>query len=144
LSGESGRIDTPRLILCHKHKTSARLRFLRFPHGLLAFEPLPVACTIKPGSVPNAIRIHPAAWVRQAAERLEIDLHLLRAENDFHAEAYCGASRIPVLLACFTAIDPPFEMALRYGAHFIAITESQRATPQELALLRLAYEHLIG
>ncbi|MBS1208397.1 MAG: hypothetical protein H6R19_795 [Proteobacteria bacterium] len=136
--------DAPRLILCHKHKTSARLRFLCFPHGMLAFEPLPADCTINPDSSATQVRVHPAAWVRQAAERLEMDLHLLCAEGDFHAEARLGPTCIPILLACFTSIDPPFEIALRYGARFIPITETQHASPQELTLLRLAYEHLIG
>jgi len=141
---ELATVAAPRLILCHKHKTSARLRFLSFPHGLLAFEPLPTACKINTDLTPNPVRIHPAAWVRQATERLKIDLHLLCAESDFHAEASKGPTRIPILLACFTSIDPPFEMARRCGARFLSLTETSQATPQELVLLRLAYEHLIG
>ncbi|GAB2880344.1 hypothetical protein GCM10027046_05510 [Uliginosibacterium flavum] len=138
--------NAPRLILCHKQMSSARLRFLSFTHGLLAFDPLPSASRISIGLPHTRIQAHPAAWARYTTDRLGMDASDLRVETDFHAEASLrfGGVHIPILLACFTSIDPPFEMAKQHGARFIAITEAQGATTQELALLRLAYEHLIG
>ncbi|NWG30376.1 MAG: hypothetical protein HXY29_02620 [Rhodocyclaceae bacterium] len=43
-------IDTalaPRLLCCHKQSTSARTRFVRWPHGMLAFEPPPAGATLQ-------------------------------------------------------------------------------------------------
>jgi hypothetical protein len=51
---------------------------------------------------------------------------------------------LPVLLAAFTSIDPPFAAAEACGGRFAAITEARGLPPVELALLRRAYEVLIG
>ena len=51
---------------------------------------------------------------------------------------------VPVLLASFAGIDPPFAAAERTKSRFIAITESRQLSEVERNLLRRAYEHVLG
>lgn len=51
---------------------------------------------------------------------------------------------MPVLLAAFTGIDPPFAMAERLRGRFIALTEARQLSEVERNLLRRAYEHVLG
>lgn len=137
-------VPTARLILCHKQKTSARLRFLRFPHGVLAFEPLPPEAVISTEPSHTRVQLHPAAWAHQACERLALPHDAISAEPDFHAEARCGEEVYSILLATFTSIDPPFALAQANSWHFVPITELRQLPPPELTLMGLVYEHLIG
>lgn len=134
----------PRLLLCHKHRTSARLHFLRFAHGLLGFSPLPPGMQIVATRSPGAVVPHPAAWVHEAELTLGLAPHALAAEPDFHAEARSGADTIPILLACFTALDLPQGLAPRLGARWQLITDAKDLSPAERELLRLGYEFMIG
>jgi len=110
-----------RLILFHKPKTSARTRFLRFADTVLACGPLPAL-----------------------AERMALPAGSFEVVDEFseHLETPDGA--VPVLLAAFTSIDPPFAAAEAIGGRFVAITEARGLPPVELDLLRHAYEVLIG
>lgn len=137
-------VPSARLILCHKQKTSARLRFLLFTHGVLAFEPLPDNAVICQGSTHTRVQLHPAAWAHQACERLGLDHDAISPEPDFHVEAHCGEDIITILLAMFTQIDPPFEMASSHAARFVPITDMRQRPQAELDLLGLVYEYLIG
>lgn len=134
----------PRLLLCHKHRTSARLHFLRFAHGLLGFSPLPAGMHIVAARSPGTVVPHPAAWVHAAERSLGLTPHALAAEPDFHAEARLEADAIPILLASFTALDLPRELATRLGARWQLITEAKDLSPAERELLRLGYEFMIG
>ncbi|HZV55485.1 MAG TPA: hypothetical protein VFF82_11145 [Rhodocyclaceae bacterium] len=111
----------PRLILFHKQKTSARTRFLRFPDTVLARGPLTVA-----------------------EERMALPAGSLEVVADFRMDVDTVDGVVPVLLAGFTSIDPPFAAAEAIGGRFVAITEARGLPPVELALLRNAYEVLIG
>jgi hypothetical protein len=111
----------PRLILFHKQRSSARTRFLRFADTVLACGPLPAA-----------------------EERMALPSGSLEIVADFQRDVDAGAGTVPVLLAGFTSIDPPFAAAEAIGARFVAITEARGLPPVELELLRHAYEVLIG
>jgi hypothetical protein len=111
----------PRLILFHKQKTSARTRFLRFADTVLAFGPVP------------------AAEVRMALPAGSLEI-----VDDFRMDVDTADGTVPVLLAGFTSIDPPFAAAEAIGARFAPITEARGLPPVELELLRHAYEVLIG
>jgi hypothetical protein len=140
VSHDAGSV--PRLILFHKQKTSARTRFLRFADTVLAFGPLPAAAklNVEPGSV----RPHPAAHLHAAEERLSLPAGSLEAVADFQMDVDTPDGIVPVLLAGFTSIDPPFAAAEAIGARFAPITEARGLPPVELELLRHAYEVLIG
>ena len=132
----------PRLILFHKQKSSARTRFLRFADTVLAFAPLPASATLNAET--SSVRPHPAAHLRAAEERLALPAGSLESVSDFSADVATTDGTVPVLLAGFTSIDPPFAAAEAIGARFVAITEARGLPAVELELLRRAYEVLIG
>ncbi|MGF1547371.1 MAG: hypothetical protein ACFCUG_08595 [Thiotrichales bacterium] len=134
-----------RLLLAHKQNTSARLRFLRFAHGILAFAPLPALASVldEPPSAPTVVH-HPAQYLRAAECWFELPPASLKLEPEFRARVDTSAGTVEIRLAHFTATDPPFASAAARSARFIAITEARGCTPVELDLLRQAYETLIG
>jgi hypothetical protein len=136
-------LPATRLILYHKHNTSARLLFLLFPYGVLAFSPLPATSIIVATPAHGRIEIHPSAWVHQACEQLGLPAHDLKPDVGFHAHAVLNAEVTHILLANFTRIEPPFEMAQRHHARFEPLSALRARPKNELALLRLAYEHLM-
>ena len=133
----------PRLILLHKQSSSARTRFLRFPHGLVAFAALSEQSSLRPAD-DAAVRHHPAAVVRDAEERLALPPGSIEAVTDFHAEVDTPEGMVPVLLAGFTTVDPPFAAAENLGGKFIAITEARGVPAIDLELARRAYEVVLG
>lgn len=134
-----------RLILAHKHKTSARLRFLRFAHGVCAFGPLPALSVVEEeGEGEPPVAYHPSGWLRQAETRLGLEPETLKPEAEFHATVQTPDGPVTVHLASLDTIDPPFAQAEAMGGRFIAITEARDCTPVELELMRRAYVALIG
>ena len=134
----------PRLILLHKQKTSGRVRFLCLSSGILAFSPLPALSALRDEDYSPTIQFHPTAAVREAEIRLGLPEGAIEPEADFHAWVDTAEGDVPVLLAVFTAIDPPFSAAERTNSRFIAITESRQLSDIERQLLRRAYEHVLG
>jgi hypothetical protein len=143
----------PRLILYHKQSTSARTRFLRFADSMLAFSPLPPKSAVREeGSPQSNIVAHPAPFLRQAEQHLGLAQGALRAEADYYAEVDTGVGTgvdnpggtVAILLAEFTAIDPPFEAAEAVGGRFVAITEARDLPAVELELVRRAYTVILG
>lgn len=135
------RAMAPRLILFHKQKTSARTRFLCFHGSVLAFAPLPEPATVRPAGL---LRLHPAALLQEAQQRLGLAPGALEAMAEFAFVAATPDGDVPVLLAGFTAIDPPFTRAAEAGGRFVSIVEARGLPAVELELLRYAYEVLIG
>jgi hypothetical protein len=144
-----------RLLLAHKQKTSARVRFLRFPHGLCAFTALPAHSTVLPDAPESRVEMHPKVYLSNAESKLGLAPDSLVLEAEFNAfvatpmatvatPPTTADSPIQVRLATFTSIDPPFDAAERLGGRFVAITEARGCDPAELELLRLAYGVLMG
>jgi hypothetical protein len=137
-----------RLLLAHKQKTSARVRFLRFPHGLSAFSALPMLSSVFEEPPASRVEAHPSFYLRSAEALLGLDNGGLALEPEFSASVDTPDGPIRVRLATFTSIDPPFEIAERLGGKFIAITEARGAlnktSPAEMELLRQAYTVLMG
>jgi len=134
----------PRLLLLHKQATSGRVRFLCLSSGVVAFKPLPALAALRDEDYSPTIQFHPSAVVREA------EIHLGLAEGgvepvaDFQAWVDTPEGDVPVLLAAFAGIDPPFAAAQRIHGRFIAITESRQLSEVERNLLRRAYEHVLG
>jgi len=135
---------SPRLILLHKHGTSGRLRFLCLSSGVVAFQPLPALAALRDEDYSPTLQFHPTALVREAEIRLGLPEGRIEPVADFQAWVDTPAGDVPVLLAAFTGIDPPFTAAERSGGRFIAITESRQFSELERNLLRRAYEHVLG
>ena len=133
-----------RLILAHKQKTSARVRFLRFAHGLSAFAALPALSAVFEDPPENRVEMHPGLYLRSAEAELGLANGGLVLEPEFSASVDTPDGLIRVRLATFASIDPPFELAERLGGKFIAITEARGCSPAEMELLRQAYTVLMG
>jgi hypothetical protein len=133
-----------RLILVHKQKTSGRLRFLRLPHGIMAFAPLPPQSALIEHTAPPQVVPHPAVFLQAAEAQLGLPAGSLAHEPEFQATVDTPDGPVAVHLASFTTIDPPFDEAAALGGTFIAITEATGGMPVEMGLLRRAYEVLLG
>ena len=134
----------PRLILIHKQSTSGRVRFLCLSSGVVAFQPLPALSALHDEDYSPKIQFHPTAAVREAEIHLGLPEGAIEPVADFQAWVDTAAGDVPVLLAAFTGIDPPFAAAERTGSRFIAITEARQLSEVERNLLRRAYEHVLG
>lgn len=138
-----------RLLVYHKHATSARTRFISTAQqGIVLFAPLPPLSSLGdesagPRHEPRLVE-HPAqlvsravAWLGLASGAIELDGHHLGwVETPQQALA--------VHLAHFTAIDPPCAAAEARGARFITLTEARHLSAIELELLRRAYCYVLG
>jgi hypothetical protein len=133
-----------RLLLAHKQKTSARVRFLRFAHGLSAFTALPALSSVHEDLPESRVEMHPGLYLRSAEAELGLASGSLALEPEFSASVDTPDGPIKVRLATFTSIDPPFELADNLGGRFIAITEARGCPPAEMELLRQAYTALMG
>jgi hypothetical protein len=134
----------PRLILIHKQATSGRLRFLCLNSGILAFSPLPDVSALRDEDYSPKIQFHPTVLIREAEIHLGLPEGAIEPLADFQAWVDTPEGDVPVLLAAFAGIDPPFAAAERCKARFIAITESRQLSEVERNLLRRAYEHILG
>lgn len=135
--------DDLRLLLVHKQKTSARVRFLRFSHGVTAFDPLPALSDINDDEAPQVVH-HPNVYLRAAEQRLGLPAGSLAHEAEFEALVHTPAGPIAVYLTHINTIDPPFAEAEALGGRFIAITEAIGGMPVEMELLRRAYAVVLG
>lgn len=135
---------SPRLILLHKQATSGRVRFLCFAAGVVAFQPLPVLAALRDEDYSPTVQVHPTAVLREAEIHLGLPEGAIVAEAEFAAWVDTPAGDVPVLLAAFAGIDPPFAAAERSGGRFIALTEARALSEVERGLLRRAYEHVLG
>jgi hypothetical protein len=133
-----------RLILVHKQKTSGRLRFLRLPHGTVAFTPLPPLSALMEHAAPSQVVAHPAVFIQAAERKLGLPAGSLLHESEFQATVDTPDGPVAMHLASFTSIDPPFDEAAALGGTFIAITEAAGGMPVEMDLLRHVYEVLLG
>ena len=134
----------PRLLLLHKQSSSGRLRFFCLSSGILAFNPVAALAELRDENYSPTVQCHPTAVIREAEVQLGLPEGGIEAVPDFQAWIDTPGGDVPVLLAAFTGIDPPFAMAERTGGRFIAITESRHLSELERNLLRRAYEHVLG
>lgn len=139
-----------RVILYHKHHTSARTRFLRLAYGgVCAFGPLPELSQVWPDNRNSTdedekVVMHPGALAGQAERELGLSAGALEAQGGFRVGVDVPDGEIQVYLARFTAVDPPFELAEEKGARFVDLTQARGLPPVELEVLRKAYEYILG
>ena len=87
----------------------------------------------------------PCSLGTEAEKRLGLPTGGLSVKTEALGRVSVPNGEIPVYLAEFTAIDPPFEAIEAAGGKFIAITEARAALPDvEMLLLRRAYEAVMG
>lgn len=130
-----------RLIMFHKHPTSALVRFARMAHGgVSAFESLPAPSQLMDEAPQGMVATHPAQLVSEAESQLGLAPNSLEVESDFHAWVDVAGGPIEVFLARFTQMDPPIDELADLGGEFIILTQARSLVPAELEMLRLAYE----
>jgi hypothetical protein len=133
-----------RVILYHKHHTSARTRFLKYDYNsVLAFEPLAKLAQILESDMPKTA-FHPAIALKQIEGQLGLETAILKPEGSFNYYVDVPGGPVQIILACITTIDPPFEHATKIGGEFIDLMQARGLPPVELQLLRHAYELVLG
>jgi hypothetical protein len=133
-----------RFLLYHKQATSARTLFLRFAAGhLLGPEPLPFL-TAADATATFQGAAHPASLGLVLSRELGWPDGALEIDPDFVAAVETPTGVLPIHLARFTTIDPPRDWVEAGIGRFCAITELRGSHPAEMALLRQAYEHVLG
>ncbi|MBK1644423.1 hypothetical protein CKO25_07080 [Thiocapsa imhoffii] len=139
-------MSSPRLIMYHKHATSARTRFLKLAYGgVCGFSAFPAQARVTdPLRPPARVVRHPAAIVREAEAHLDLPSGSLEVEPGFRCEVEADQELTQVFLARFKSIDPPFEAAHAQGGRFIDLTQARGLPPVELELLRRSYEQILG
>jgi hypothetical protein len=143
---------SPFLVLYHKQRTSARLRFLRHAHGGICAEgPMPADARVETisGAAEAAgggatLRTHPGMLLRGAEAALGLPRGSIEADGGFRCRVLVNGAPADVHLAHFSDIDPPTGAAAAAGAEFIELTAARGLPRPELELLRLAYEHVLG
>ncbi len=139
-----GLFETNRIILLHKQATSARVRiFVHAYGGICGFAGLADPLEVTEAAAGDVVTL-PRAVVAAAAAELGLDGHGLVGEADFARSARSAGRTIAIHLARFTSIDPPFDLAERRGGRFIEMQAARTLPPNELDLLRAAYETVLG
>lgn len=134
-------MQNTRLIMYHKHSTSARLRFLKLSYGgVCGFDPLPTLSQLIDDQPEEEVTMHPAANVSDAVKRLGISSADLEIDSEYKAFVEVPDGVVQVYLARFTSIDPPFDVVEAHGGEFVDLTQARNVTQIELELLRKAYE----
>jgi hypothetical protein len=133
-----------RVILYHKQPTSARTRFLRYGYdSVCASEPLPPLSQLVEGNG-DGTALHPTAVLQGLEEKMGLAAGSLKADAEFQQKVEVPDGSIPIILAAFTSMDPPFEAVEQAGAAFIDLTQARDLPAIELELLRKAYEVILG
>jgi hypothetical protein len=140
--------DAAQLVLYHKQRSSARLRFLRHAHGgMCTLRPLPVDARVQTGpcdGTSEAVRLHPGMLLRAAEATLALPRGCIASDATFRCSVLADAGCADVYLGQFTDIDPPLHAVAAAGGSFIELVQARRLPRSELMLLRLVYEHVLG
>lgn len=115
---------------------------MRYGDGVVAPDPFPKLSQVLGEDEDTrraAVAIHPATLLLQVAENIGLNVSDIELETEFRANVDTPQGISSVYLAGITTQDPPFDVAEKIGAKFIAITEARDLTPPELELLRRAY-----
>lgn len=132
-----------RVILYHKHPTSARTTFLKFAyHSICAFEKLPSLAQVVDYHADTLL--HPATVLSEVEKKLGFAPDLLKAEGEFLHTVEAPGEKIQIILAAITSMDAPYDIAEQNQAQFIALTQARGLPDVELELLRHAYELVLG
>ena len=134
-----------RVILYHKQGTSARTLFLRVNETVCLFDGLPTLSSVLEDAPTDKIAVHPAAILAETEQKLGLPPASIKidSEDEFQASVDAPAGPINIILARFTATDPPREAVAPAGGTFIALTEARQLPATELVLLRLAYQAIM-
>jgi hypothetical protein len=148
LSTDFMSLAEPHFIVFHKQGTSARTLFLRMQNGSVMLpEPFPfLSSPLEPDVYAEGCAHfgHPATLAQRLATVLALPHESVEIEAEFIEPVEIPGATVMVYLARLTATDPPRAHFSGSGAQFCAITELRGGHPVEMALLRKAYEFILG
>lgn len=130
-----------RMLVCHQHPVSARLRFL-IPEqgGVVLPQPLPRLAVLAAPGAAAPVQSHPASALRQLQELLGIQ-PALELVGEFHLHLEVPGLLLPVYLAALPGHElcppPP-------GTRWIELPQSIGMPWLDRELLRRVYEVLLG
>lgn len=132
-----------RILLCHKHPFSARLRFLipeQRGQGVLVPEPLPSLAVIAEPGQDAAVLSHPATALSRLAQRMPLD-ERFEIFSEFHLRMEVPEGVMPVYMGLLSGFEicPAPE-----GMRWIDLTQSIGMPWLDREILRRAYETLVG
>ncbi len=128
-------------VLYHKQRTSARTRFLRLGGDVVFPQPGEDDVVVE-GPATGIVQSHPAAGLAGVSTTVGLSAASLRVEGE--PLAAIGDPPAPVWLVEVTTVDPPFDAVAATGAAFVSIMEMRDVPEGQRALLRLAYERILG
>lgn len=135
-----------RMIACHKHPSSGRLRFIRFATGnICGPEGLP-KLAVQHDLQNSAVLVHPAAALRYLAQHLGLDPDVLMFCGDFRLflevpHQYAPGGMLPILLVAIAGHRLP---VLPSGHLWLELPDSFELPYLEREILRAAYTYLMG
>ena len=133
-----------RLILYHKHPSSARTLFLRLEETICQFDSISTTSRVVEKYIgEDQVTEDLSELLIDVEQRLGISKGSLEINRDFKVIINDSDNLIEVYLARFTTLDPPEEKLVEQRGKFIAITEARCLPPNELELLRLAYSAIM-
>ena len=137
----------PRFLLYHRQPVSSRLLFVRHASGsVLTPRPLPFLSTPIEEDAPDQKidLLQQITLGMQLNVALDFEPGMLLVEREFLRRAEIPRALVNVHLARFTTLDPPHEEVQYKGGKFCSITDLQGGHPVEMAMLRWAYQFLLG
>ena len=143
---ESTSPQAHRTIVCHKHPSSGRLSFIRFPSGnIVGPEPLPKLAVLHEQQ--NArVLVHPGVALRILGDALDIDPRYFSFCGDFRLflevpHQFAPDGLLPILLVAVAGYTLP---VLPNGHAWMEMPDSLSLPWLEREMLRQAYEYLMG
>lgn len=141
MSDFSTLLEAARVILYHKHPTSAMTRFFKLEQGVLVGRLLPQLARVvtDEGVSPAAVVPHPGAIAAELEQWLSMPAGSLEVDADYAELVEVPGAVVRIFLIRFTTIDPPFDAAAAVNAAFVPLTQTRGLPQVELELLRSAY-----
>jgi hypothetical protein len=131
-----------RLIVYHKHPSSARTLFLNLKGTVCLFEGILESSkvTVPP---PEMETVAARSLITATEETLGLASGSLEMQTEFFAEVDSEQNHISTYLARLTSLDAPLDAVAQADGSLISITEARGLPPAELNLLRLAYSFIM-
>ena len=131
-----------RFIVCHIHKTSARLRFLCVGNHVCTPEALPPLVSLMDIAPKlDGVGLHPSLPMQRLAEDLQLPVYRLTLANGFRSWVEAPRQTIAVYMAMDLS-EEAFQAP--EGTHWMELTKSLELSETERLLLRDVYDWLLG
>jgi len=135
-------LERNRLIFCHFDSYSTALRFVRINDSVILPAPLPENTSMV--AAPAETVDTPTDVLHAVLEKLNINPSQIDLDDGFEAWLSTDTGPIQIHLARFTTFEAPHEAIAPHDGVFKPISELRRLPMTELALLRQAFNLILG